>query len=279
MLTEIDTERSALTLLTHVDMTEPRALTVRGGEVVVYSSKCPDKETPNEDSAAVVDCGEHGLVMLVADGVGGHADGQLASRLALESVKSALADSTHEDAGLRPALLNGIESANRAVAELGTGAATTLAAATIEDQIVRTYHVGDSAVLLAGQRGKIKVLTISHSPVGYAVESGLLDADDALHHEDRHLVSNVIGSSEMRIEIGPRRKMSQFDTLLLASDGVFDNMHLDEIVEVIRKGPLLKAAKRLSNDVRARMDATTSEFPSKPDDATFVVFRQRRGQR
>ena len=105
------------------------------------------------------------------------------------------------------------------------------------------------------------------------MEAGVLDAADAMHHEDRHLVSNVIGAPEMRIEIGPSCKLDPRDTLLLASDGLCDNLHIEEIVERVRKGPLIAAADRLVSDARERMSQPQEGQPSKPDDLTFVAFR------
>ena len=105
-------------------------------------------------------------------------------------------------AELRDAILNGFEDANGAVQALGIGAATTLAVVEVKENIVRPYHVGDSMILVVGQRGKIKLQSVPHSPVGYGVESGLLDEKEAMYHEERHLVSNVVGSPDMRIESG-----------------------------------------------------------------------------
>ena len=68
------------------------------------------------------------------------------------------------------------------------GAGTTLAVVQITGDVMRRYHAGDSMILMVGQRGRIKVESIAHSPVGYGIESGLLDAADATTHEDRHLV-------------------------------------------------------------------------------------------
>ncbi len=128
-------------------------------------------------------------------------------------------------------------------------------------------------ILVMGQRGKIKLQTVSHSPVGFAVEAGVIDEAEAMHHEDRHLVSNVLGASDMRIEVGSTLTLSPRDTLLLSSDGLFDNLHRDEIVERMRKGPLLEAARRLGQDSVRRMTRPVGENPSKPDDLTFVVLR------
>ena len=101
----------------------------------------------------------------------------------------------------------------------------------------------------------------------------MLDEQDAMHHDERHLISNVIGAPEMRIEIGPVIEMAVRDTLLLASDGLADNLHVNEIVESIRKGPLPKAARSLAEEALARMEDPQEGHPSKPDDLTFIVFR------
>jgi len=169
--------------------------------------------------------------------------------------------------------MNGIERANEAVLELGVGAGTTLAAVEVQDGTVRPYHVGDSTILLVGQRGKLKLQTIAHSPVGFAVEAGVLDESEAMHHEDRHFVSNMLGVADMRIEVGSARRLARRDTLLVASDGLSDNLHKDEIVERIRTGPLAVVAERLVRDARRRMEAPIEGEPSKPDDLTFVAFR------
>src|SRR5690606_2144872 len=108
----------------------------------------------------------------------------------------------------------------------------------IQNGVIRPYHVGDSAILLTGQRGKLKMQTIAHSPIGYAVEAGLMREEEAIHHEERHVISNVIGSDQMRIEIGPPVEMARRDTLVLASDGLLDNLLPSEIVGYVRSGPL-----------------------------------------
>ena len=88
---------------------------------------------------------------------------------------------------------------------------------------------------------------------------------------------NVIGSPDMRVEIGPALQLCVRDTVLLASDGLFDNLFIDEIVDSIRVGPLAEAADRLVERVGKRMCGNgASDQPCKPDDLTVVLFRRRR---
>jgi serine/threonine protein phosphatase PrpC len=78
----------------------------------------------------------------------------------------------------------------------------------------------------------------------------------------------------MRVEVGPAVQLAARDTVLLASDGLFDNLYSDEIVAAIRTGPLVAAADRLVERVQARMKgADKSDKPCKPDDLTVVLFR------
>ncbi len=244
------------------------------GTAIVYSSRSPEaREAKNEDAAAVFRLDEESGVLVVADGAGGQRRGEQASSIAIHSMQSALAEAVAGENHLRYGVINAFEWANKVVINLGIGAATTLAVVEVQGDRIRPYHVGDSEILVVGQRGKIRAQIVPHSPVGYAVESGMLDEDAAIHHEDRHIVSNLIGSSDMRIEVGAPQKLSERDTVLLASDGLADNLHTEEIVELIRKGPLHKAAQELAAKAVNRMRHPTGEQPSKPDDLTFILFR------
>jgi serine/threonine protein phosphatase PrpC len=260
------------------DAEEPEASEIAGGEAAVFSARCPGKATPNEDAAALIPIDGERAVLAVADGVGGAPGGEQASRVALEALWTVLSRAPREESALRSSILEGIDAANQAVAALGLGAATTLAAVELLGDLARPYHVGDSMVMVTGQRGRIKLQTVSHSPVGFAVEAGVLGEREAMRHEDRHLVSNVIGARDMRIEVGSGVELAAFDTLLLASDGLLDNLETREIADRVRTGPLGLAARRLAEDARSRIARAREGRPGKPDDVTFVVYRRgRRG--
>ncbi len=245
---------------------------VGGGQAFVFTARCPGRQGPSEDAAAVFPVGPSRGLLVVADGMGGRPGGAEAAARVVEAIRTRLANGNGQTS-LRSLVLEALDEANRAVAELGGGAATTVAIAELEDGEVRTYHVGDSAVLVTGQRGRIKLQTVAHSPVGYAIESGLLDERAALEHAERHVVSNVVGNPDMRVEMSSPLKLAPRDSVLVATDGLLDNMRREEIVDVIRRGPLEQAGRRLAELSLQRMSAPRAGDPSKPDDLSFIVYR------
>jgi serine/threonine protein phosphatase PrpC len=251
---------------------------VAGGTAVAYSCPDPDKETENEDSVAIVPYGPGAAVLVVADGAGGLPAGKRASLTAVTTLAQSLRAAMDKTMLLRTAILNGIEAANEAVLGLANGSATTMTVITIEGLLARSYQIGDSEAIIVGQRGVVKLQTTAHSPTGFAVEAGFLDEREALHHEARHLVSNFLGTSDMRIDVGALVKLKPRDTVLVASDGLVDNVHVDEIVECIRIGPLGDAAERAVDLARRRMSAFRDGQPSKPDDLSLILFRKPNSQ-
>lgn len=243
------------------------------GAVAIAIVACAEKEGANEDSAALIPVTDDCLILAVADGVGGAPAGRKAANLAVETLRESLRNVENEDARVRTTVLDGIEITNQNLLDSGSGSATTLIVADIRAGQVRTYHVGDSAAWLIGQRGAIKLQTTPHSPVGFGVEAGLIDEDEALDHDELHVISNVMGSSDMSIEIGSQTPIAPRDTLLLASDGLFDNVLQDEIIEIVRKGPIAEAATELWRLAQKRMDGLEEDSPSKPDDFSAILFR------
>jgi PPM family protein phosphatase len=247
------------------------------GEVCVRTLRSPEKQGSNEDAAAIIPLGDDSLVLAVADGVGGMPAAREASNTAVHTLARALRRLPEETPELRPAILDAVDKANHNVLGLARGAATTLVVAQLDAKRLRCYHAGDSELLAVGQRGRIKQRVVPHSPTGFAVEAGLLDEHEAVQHDQRHILFNVIGSPDMRVEVGPTLQLATHDTVLLASDGLFDNLYIDEIVDSICSGPLAAAANRLVERTRARMSgAGRADQPCKPDDLTVVLFRPRR---
>jgi len=262
-------------ILVDRSMSEPERHPFAGGELCVFTTPPPGQEGGNQDGAAFVELGPGRGLLAVADGLGGQPSGDKAARLALESLVDSVLETEARGGTLRHAILDGFERASERVQDLGVGAAATLVAVELDAGRLRTYHVGDSMILVVGQRGRRKLQTVSHSPVGYAVEAGVLDESEALHHDELHLISNMVGATDMRIEVGSPLALAARDTVLLASDGVLDNVRLGEIVETIRRGPLEAAGRALARLCHERMQGADEDAPSKPDDTTFVAWRPR----
>ena len=246
-----------------------------GWQACALSQCDPFKSTPNEDSAIIIPCGENSVVIAVADGCGGMRGGDKASKLALDYLAASLEQASGDQRPLRSAILDGIENANHAIQSLKIGAACTIAIVELHDGMIRSYHAGDSMILVTTNRGRVRYQSISHSPIGYAVESGMLEADAAMHHEDRHLISNCVGSPQMRIEVGPQIPLGKSDRVLVASDGLFDNLSTDEVIQVLRCGDLSKSTQKLAEMASTRMLELSESTPSKPDDLTLVTLRMK----
>jgi serine/threonine protein phosphatase PrpC len=261
-------------LIIAANMDAPVSVAVPGGEVAVFSRGSPDKTTPNEDCAAVLSVHDTMTVLAVADGLGGSREGKEASEKVVRTLSETLAQATADRSSPRSAILNGLEKANQEILMRGTGSATTVVVAAIAGDFLRVYHVGDSGLLQFGQRGRLIHQTVAHSPVGFAQAGGMLSEEEALFHEERHFVSNTLGNAQMSIEVGPALRLKRRDTVVLASDGLLDNLRLEEIIERTRAGRLAACAERLQSTACYRMATPESAQPSKADDLTFVLYRR-----
>ena len=245
-------------------------------DVGVLCSPSPEHPGRNEDAVGAWFFPDGSVVVAVADGMGGTPAGQLASKLAIEQLDKAFS-SMDQSLSMRSPILDAFEAANQKVLRHAAGSGTTLLAVELVGSMVRTYNVGDSGALMVGQRGRLKIETTDHSPVGYGVAAGLIDSEDAMTHEDRHFLSNCVGSKEMHIEVGIPRASDPLDTLLVASDGLFDNLPRVDIAEKIRCGSLPDCMSALAEETRNRMQrALAGEGEGKADDLSIVLVRRRR---
>jgi protein phosphatase len=182
-----------------------------------------------EDSWRLVTLGDGSLLAVVADGMGGHAGGATASRLAVDAFIHAM-----EQGG---GLSDGLHDANEAV---GKGAAgkpelngmgATLVAALLRGDEVRWISVGDSPFFLV-EAGKIERLNADHSmapQIDALVARGMLSAEDAEHHPGRHTLREaVMGEPLTLIDKGSRR-LGPDAKLLVCSDGV-QSLNMEQIL-------------------------------------------------
>jgi PPM family protein phosphatase len=249
---------------------EAQSVSINHGEAIYFSDRSPTKETANEDSLAIIPIEDDVTVLIVADGLGGMASGEQASKLVIEILIRSL---SNIKSSVREAILDGLDEANKQLVDFKTGSGTTVSIAEINGNKLRTYHAGDSLILLSTGHGKAKYQALSHSPISYALACGAIDAERAMSHPERNLISNFVGCHDMQINIGPLIELSTFDTLILSSDAVSDNLYDDEICEHLRKESLLDGINELISDCRQNMHEQLPDRRCHPDDMTLISFR------
>ena len=202
----------------------------------------------NEDFAIALP--EAGL-FVVADGMGGHAAGEVASHLAVETL---VARTTSRQIPKRirdevPLLGDAITAANLAVYEkaqqpgLG-GMGTTLTAALIRGRTLTLAHVGDSRAYLQS-KNSLRQLTHDQTLVALLIEQGKLPPDAHSNHPDRHVLTQAIGSlSETEPELLQVR-LPGAARLLLCSDGLHDVVSERELGTLVARADLDAAARAL----------------------------------
>ena len=249
---------------------EPEIVTLANGEAICFSDRSPRKESPNEDALAIIPVDDESTVFVVADGMGGMPAGEQASKIVIDCLIDALTDETLP---LRYAILNGIEEANAMILNLKAGAGTTVAVVEVHKNTIRTYHAGDSLILLMTNHGNIKYQSLAHSPISYALACGAINMEQAMRHPERNLISNYVGCHDMHITIGPYIELAPLDTLVLSSDALSDNLYEEEICELIRKGPLIDGVNDLIKDCKKNMIEPSDDRRCHPDDFTMICFR------
>ena len=174
-------------------------------------------------------------LFLVADGMGGHKAGDMASRYTVETFVSLVQDSTLKD----PVSIinNAVTQVNRrllqkaAESENYEGMGTTLVAATVYDNILRVANVGDSRLYILGN--EITQITRDHSLVEEMVRLGEVRKEDAKDHPDKNIITRAVGvlpevtADFFEISLKPG------DEILMCSDGLTNMIEDDEIRHIV----------------------------------------------
>ncbi len=210
-----------------------------------------------------------GRIAVVADGMGGHEGGQEASHLAVEAVREVYYETFRGDP--RAALVESFLEAHSRIqkyADLNPafyGMGTTCTAIVIVGRQLYFAHVGDSRLYLV-REGHISRLTHDHSYVGRLVESGIVRAEDAETHPQRHILTAALGagltaavdSSEKAIEL------HEGDDLVLCTDGLWGMVTEEEIAKAASENSPADCCAALVKLARQR---------GGPDNITVQVLR------
>lgn len=216
----------------------------------------------NEDSYHI----DQGGLLIVADGMGGHAGGEEASSLAVKTVVKSL--ESQDKTQPVQAVKNAILAANRAVLSTAasdpalTGMGTTLTLAMVRPDFLITGHIGDSkAFMLDGS--DIRCLTGDHSVSGQLLASGKISDSEAQHHPQRHVLTRAMGTgADIDIEV-LTFPWSPGQQLLLCSDGLTEVLSTREILAAASgKDSLERKVNSLLNLVLER---------GAPDNVTIIL--------
>jgi serine/threonine protein phosphatase PrpC len=265
----VDTDSSVI--LAGAAMDAPVRMRWLDGELVYFSAPSPRKRKPNQDALGALALSATEGILAVADGVGGLPCGGEAAAAVVSCLVNT-GSAAHKRTG-ETDIVRSLKNANQALLDEGDHRATTIAVVHICGRHVTPHHVGDSSVMVTGQRGRVKLMTVAHSPTGIALALGLLNERGAMFHPQRHLVNEIVGQDDMHVETGKAVSMTTRDTLVIATDGLWDNLFVDEIKTVVRTGSLRNAANELVDAVHRRMGQKRSNEPGKPDDLTFFLYR------
>jgi PPM family protein phosphatase len=195
----------------------------------------------NEDSCFAASSGENAL-LVVADGMGGHRAGNVASNLVIKEAEKAWLkleiNSPEAGADIRKIIEGFIHDANRLIIEEANqnpaqkGMGTTVTAALLCGRNLTVGHVGDSrAYLLDGEN--MKQITRDHSLPEHLMESGQITQEEARCHPQRHILTRALGISEKLTVDLFNEQVEQGSAVLLCTDGLTNMVRDEEILATV----------------------------------------------
>jgi PPM family protein phosphatase len=210
------------------------------GRVRVENEDCLGHVAPDTPEQAR----SHGWLFAVADGVGGHEKGEVASRTAIEAVLEGFREANRGEplSGLLEKL---VRRANTRVLDAGmnSGMATTLVACALRYDRAVIAHVGDSRCYLIRQKAAV-LLTRDHTIANEHARLGLLSAREVTNAQTRHILSRSLGTAlSVNVEMSDHQVLSG-DVLLLCSDGLHGAVSTEEIATIVSENADVELAAR-----------------------------------
>lgn len=199
----------------------------------------------NEDSFLVSNepVGKLPNLFAVADGMGGHKAGNVASNVAIECFGEFVKTKTGENDETLDILIGGINYANNIVHSMRfenedySNMGTTFLACSVEDRNVYIAHVGDCRLYkISG--GEITQITNDHSYVAELVRMGRITEEEAAIHPDRHSITRAVGSEPTVVADGIICSVTKGDIILMCSDGLTNMLNNREILDIVDNGVL-----------------------------------------
>lgn len=239
------------------------------GRFAAGGSRMGPKHRENEDSLAIAETNTggqrrtHGSLYVIADGVGGHTKGEVASGLAVQVVQKAYFATKGNNPSAN--LSSAVGEANRRVHESATldgdelSMATTVVAAAVLDGLIVVANVGDSRAYIVGD-GAIRQVSHDHSWVQDQIDNGRLTPEEARLSPRRNIITRALGlSREVEAEVKTETDTARHTRLVLCSDGVhgvLDDSELADLVEGLEPQAAVEKILGLVDERDGRDDAT-----------------------
>ena len=189
---------------------------------------------------------------IVADGMGGHACGEVASDLAVKDVASVYAKTKSLSKAIQSAHHRVISAVQEGLGQSGMG--TTVVAIESDNHKYKVAWVGDSRAYLWDSRNSLLTqVSEDHSLMVRLINAGLLTVDDAKTHPQRHMITQCLGSTEIEdVEVGEyENEWDANQLLILCSDGLSDELDDAEMTEIlISKKSIEEKTQQLVNSAK-----------------------------
>ncbi len=228
----------------------------------------------NEDSFAI--CGfENGIsegVCVLADGMGGHNAGEVASGMSAQLVCNELRETFGDTDGRKIVanIASAIDYANSFVYEKSlsnrehAGMGTTLVVAYVKDENVKIANIGDSRAYIVTS-DDIRRITVDHSVVEELVQRGTISREEARNHPDKNIITRALGTEEFVDADFYDYKAAAGETVLMCSDGLTENVLEDDIKRIVSEANNPEeATKKLIDEANANGGT---------DNITVIVLR------
>jgi len=202
------------------------------------------KRPHNEDNMAYVIpkdgqvMARKGALFIVADGMGGHAAGEVASEIAVDTVTMTYYQDDSEDITL--SLMNAIKRANTIIHQraaenmLRSGMGTTCVSAVLRGNIAYVANVGDSRAYVI-RHGQVRQVSQDHSWVEEQVRAGLLTRDQARSHAQRNVITRCLGT-QVDVEVDVfTEELEEGDCLILCTDGLSGSVYEDDLRSIVEQ--------------------------------------------
>ncbi|MBI4754103.1 MAG: serine/threonine-protein phosphatase [Betaproteobacteria bacterium] len=228
----------------------------------IHQESRPGKRPSNQDRVAYC-YSRDALLMVVADGMGGHLHGEIAAQIAVqyltESFRSEAAPALADPFAF---LENGLTRAHHAIydwaaqRQLADHPRTTCVACVVQNSVAYWAHVGDSRLYLI-RDGRVTAQTRDHTRVRLMVERGELDELMAANHPSRNKVYSCLGGSHApQMDFSRKTPLHAGDVVVLCSDGLWGPLGSELLSRRLRRGNLLEETPRLLDEAEELGGAT-----------------------